>query len=305
MAEQFQVTVRGSISVRGWHWKAEQAKRNLCVITGMDEYALRYERFAEWMTEHDTNVWVLDALGQGLNAVSVERQQEWPDDGFAVNVEAVREMILLAKKNGLRTFQMGHSMGSFLTQALLMRFPDLTDGIILCGSNGGQAGLMKNAFRLASLRTSEKNRNLPDPLMTVLSFGSYVRGIKNRKTELDWLSFDEENVRKYIEDPYCGHPNTKGFWREFLRGMADLWDPEKMKKISPKERILVIAGKEDPVGQNGKGPLWLEKTYKALGVREVKLRLYDHMRHEILNEADRETVFQDILSFMKKGETAA
>ena len=299
MAEQFQVSVRG-LMLAGHCWQAGEAERNLCVITGMDEYSLRYERFAEWLTGRGVNVWVLDAPGQGLNAVSVERQQEWPDDAFAISAEAVREMILLAGRNGLPTFQMGHSMGSFITQSLLERFPALTDGIILCGSNGGQGMLMKLAFRLASARTNEKNRNTPDPLMTALSFGPYIRSVRNRKTDFDWLSRDEENVRRYIADPWCGHPNTRGFWREFLRGMAVLWDEKEMKRISPDENILIIAGTEDPVGQCGKGPEWLAASYRKLGVRNTELILYDGMRHEILNEQERETVFEDILAFMKQ-----
>ena len=41
MAEQFQVPVRG-LTLAGHCWQAREAERNLCVITGMDEYSLRY-----------------------------------------------------------------------------------------------------------------------------------------------------------------------------------------------------------------------------------------------------------------------
>ena len=115
-----------------------------------------------------------------------------------------------------------------------------------------------------------------------------------------YFSYNEENVQKYIADPYCGHFNTGGFWREFLKEMAHLWDGKNMKKVSPEEKIFIIAGEEDPVGQNGKGPKWLEKKYKALGVKDVTLKLYPHARHEIHNEDIRETVYQDILDFILK-----
>ena len=62
----------------------------------------------------------------------------------------------------------------------------------------------------------------------------------------------------------------------------------------------MVAVKEDPVGANGKGPTKRAQLYKKLGVKDVELKLYDHMRHEILNEDDKQTVYNDILNFIKK-----
>ena len=154
------------------------------------------------------------------------------------------------------------------------------------------------AYLLAKAQVSDKNRNLPSPMLQNLGLGAYAKAIKNRKTDLDWLSYDEENVRKYIEDPWCGHENTGGFWLEFLRGMTTIWNSSALNRISNDERILIIGGEDDPVGRNGEGLRWLKNTYEKHGVRQTKLILYPHMRHEILNEAGRETVFRDILDFI-------
>ena len=64
------------------------------------------------------------------------------------------------------------------------------------------------------------------------------------------------------------------------------------------EQIFIIAGEEDPVGQFGKGPTWLCAAYQKLGVRNVTVKLYPHMRHEITNETERGTVFVDIRDFV-------
>ena len=134
--------------------------------------------------------------------------------------------------------------------------------------------------------------------MTALSFGPYIKSVTDRKTDLDWLSYNEENVNRYIADPWCGHPNTRGFWLEFMKGMSTLWDENAMKCISPAEHILIVSGKDDPVGQMGEGLKWLYKKYKLLGIKDVSLKLYDCMRHEILNEKDNEKVYDDILGFI-------
>ena len=40
--------------------------------------------------------------------------------------------------------------------------------------------------------------------------------------------------------------------------------------------------------------------YKEIGMQDVKLRLYENDRHEILNELDREIVFVDICKWLEK-----
>lgn len=299
MAEQFSVTVKTGETVRGWYWKADEAEANLTVITGMNEYAFRYDGFARWMNQKKINVWVLDAFGQGLNASSIEKQEIWPRDGFKKNVEAIHLMIQKAKKNGLPTTHMGHSMGSFMTQSLIERYHSCADGIILCGSNGGQKALMDVAHMMATLMVTKKNRDLPNPFLTRVSLGAYAKAVKDRKTDLDWLSYNEENVQSYAADPYCGHMDTGGFWLEFTRGMREIWDLKVMEHISKTERILILAGEEDPVGRCGAGPKWLKDTYRKLGLGEVTMKLYPHMRHEIHNEDGKEEVLSDIAAFVK------
>ena len=66
--------------------------------------------------------------------------------------------------------------------------------------------------------------------------------------------------------------------------MAQIWKKKNLKLIDKKEVIFITSGEDDPVGQNGKGLRWLEKTYKDMGVNDVTLKLYPHMRHEIHNE---------------------
>ncbi len=298
--EQFEVSLSTGEKLKGCYWPAENAAANLTIQTGMNEHASRYDDLAKWMNERGVNVWCLDAFGQGLNAESVEAQERWPEDGFAKNVEGIHLMTALAKENGLPTTHMGHSMGSFMTQSLIQRYPHFTDKVIICGSNGGQAAMMKMGYAMAKMQVNKKNWNEPNKTLSSLGLGGYTKAVKNRKTDLDWLSYDEENVKTYIADPYCGHENTNGFWLEFLKGMATIWTKKCLKTISPDERILLIAGEEDPVGRNGKGPKWLEKTYKKLGVKDVALILYPHMRHEIHNETEHLKVYEDLLTFIKK-----
>ena len=42
------------------------------------------------------------------------------------------------------------------------------------------------------------------------------------------------------------------------------------------------------------------KKYKECGMQDVKLRLYENDRHEILNELDKEQVYSDLLMWLDR-----
>ena len=293
--EIFEIKLPCGEVLKGNFWKAENAKANLTMITGMQEYAARYDEMAKYMSKKGINVYILDAFGQGLNAEKEEDLEKWPVEAFSKTVDAIHLMNEMAKANNLPTVQAGHSMGSFMTQSRLERYPHDADKTILIGSNGGQAGLMSIAYFLSKIVVNKKNWDKPNKFLTNLGVGSYGKKIKNARTPLDWLSYNEENVDKYIADPYLGHMPTGGFWREFLKGMSKIWKNKSLNNIAKDEVIYITAGKEDPVGQNGKGLYWLVNKYHKLGINNVTLKLYDHMRHEIHNEDNKEMVYDDLI----------
>ena len=62
--------------------------------------------------------------------------------------------------------------------------------------------------------------------------------------------------------------------------------------------ILLVSGDHDPVGNYGKGVEEVFRRLRSAGVKNVSLKLYSGMRHEILNEIGKETVWEDILKFL-------
>ena len=44
----------------------------------------------------------------------------------------------------------------------------------------------------------------PSPFMDKMTFGSFNKPFKPNRTKFDWLSHDNEQVDKYVADPYCG-----------------------------------------------------------------------------------------------------
>ena len=268
-------------------------------MTGMQEHSERYDHLARYLNDFGISVYVLDAVGQGLNAPRPEDQQKWFKGAFDTNVSAAHQKVMeLKEETKLPTFIMGHSMGSFMTQRYLELFPDSADKVVIWSSNGPRRMKMACAYMLASILTNKRNWDKPSKFISNASFGPYARTVKNRKTDVDWLSYDEENVKDYIADPYCGAENTHGFWKEFLRGMNELYKKKNLKKVSKNEKILIVAGEEDPVGEMGKGPRRLKEMYEKLGVSNVTIFMFPHMRHEIHNETEKHLVYKVLSDFL-------
>ena len=300
---------RQSISIKtvnndilfGFAWECEKPEGVVVIATGMEECAYRYDDFAKFLNKNGYNVYCVDHYGQGENAVKEEQLGIVPRSFFS---KCVRNIDDVAKKYAIKNKPLivfGHSMGSFMIQDYIQRYANRPTKAVIMGTNGPNAKLAYAAgYPLARLVCKCKGEDKPAKFLAGLAVGAYSKAVKNRKTPLDWLSYNEENVQKYIADPKCGHGSSNGFYRELLKGNHRLYKKKFLLKINKDLPILLVAGKEDPVGANGKGPAALAKLYKKLGLKNVELKLYDHMRHEILNEDDKLSVYNDILNFIKK-----
>ena len=63
--------------------------------------------------------------------------------------------------------------------------------------------------------------------------------------------------------------------------------------------VLFLSGQDDPVGDMGKGVRRAYRSFRRSGVRDVEIRLYQGLRHEILQETGREKVYADVAHWLE------
>ena len=68
-----------------------------------------------------------------------------------------------------------------------------------------------------------------------------------------------------------------------------------INKIGNK-KLMLIVGDKDPLSSGGKHVKKLFKIYLHNNVN-TKLKIYENDRHELLNETDRDTIYQDVVNF--------
>ena len=188
-------------------------------------------------------------------------------------------------------------MGSFIAQEFIKYYSSSIDAVILSGSS--KAGLLhKSGNLVAKLLFSWAKGGKQNHFLNKLSFGSFNKAFKPNRTAFDWLTRDDEQVDKYIDDPLCGYVCTTGFFKGFFGGLAKL--NKNVNLIDKNLPIYIMSGAKDPVGNFGKDVIGLYNMYVKYDITTVDIKLYENGRHEMLNEINKNEVYLDILSWIKK-----
>lgn len=292
----------GKTQIHAAEWLPEGAPRAILQIShGVSEYILRYEPFAEFLTGHGIAVAGHDHLGHGNSAVpGAPRLYFGPRGSWNWAAEDIRARRQLMREQfpGVPYFLLGHSMGSFLARTDLILHPGEVDGAILMGTGQMAPPLLAAGRAVAAAESLRMGETRASPLVEKLAFGAYNRVFAPNRTAYDWLSRDPENVDRYLADPLCGGSPTIGLFREMLAGMAFIARPENLRKMDLSAPVLFISGARDPVGDCGKGVRRAAESFRKAGAKQVSLRLYPELRHEILNEDCREEIYADLLNWL-------
>lgn len=280
-------------------WEPENPpKAVLQIVHGMAEHIDRYDDFAGFFKQNGILVVGADIASHGKSIAEGGVQGYFGEkDGWGALVEDIRTIFLNIKRvyNDVPYFLFGHSMGSFLARTYASRHGEDMEGFIFCGTAGSNPAL-PIAKIIAKNEIKRNGAAAKSPVLNNLSFGAYNKAFKPNRTEFDWLSVNEENVDRYVADENCGYVFTTGGFRDLFGGLSEIGDKRWAGKVANKP-IFIIAGSEDPVGANGRGPTEVARALTATG-HDVTLRIYPKMRHEIHNENGKEEVWKDILTFI-------
>ncbi len=287
---------------RTWIPQKREIRAVLHIFHGMAEHASRYDRFATFLNTHGIAVYAQDHRGHGDTAVEGELGWFADEDGWLRVAEDAYELSnLIATENpGLQLFLMGHSMGSFLARTVMVLHPDLYSGVIIMGSGAAKGALGKVGMWLAKRHAKKNGFRTPDKAIDKLSFGSFNKRFSPAKTPFDWLSRDEAEVQKYIDDELCGFVCSSQFFVDLLTGVEFANNRANAERLPKDLPLLVISGDMDPVGDYGKGVRKVYALYRDAGIADVTLKLIPGGRHELLNETNRDEIQQELYLWINR-----
>lgn len=116
--------------------------------------------------------------------------------------------------------------------------------------------------------------------------------------EFFWLSSDEEEVRKYVDDEGCGFMLAASAYREMIYVIEQLKGKDGIVRL-PDIPIYILAGAEDQRGNCGNSVMRIANMLSAKGHNEVSYKLYKDCYHDILHDACKKQVIKDILGWIE------
>ena len=295
----------GSGRIHGICWEPEETPWAVIQVAhGMIEHIGRYEEFAQAMNRAGIAVIGHDHPGHGRTAKPGELGEFAEKNGVRRVNGAMAQVARFAKHKfqGIPHILLGHSMGSFYARQYLCEYGHELDGAIIMGTGWQPEMTIRGGLLLAGAIAKIKGADATSKLVTNMAFGAYNKAFGDKpRTPNDWLSADTDNVDRYMADPLCGADATVGLFRQMLRGLRFNQTPRNIDKMDKDAPILLIAGQSDPVGDMGAGVRRTHDAFKRAGIKDVTLKLYPGLRHEILNEAAmRDTVYGDIGAWLDR-----
>lgn len=290
--------------IRALKWIPEgEIKAVLQLVHGMAEHVERYDEFARWMAEKGFLVVAEDHLGHGK---SVKNPDEYgffcEKDALTIVLRDIHRLKKITQEGnpGKKYFMLGHSMGSLLLRNYIFKYGKGIDGAILTGTASQPSYMTRSGLAILKTMQSVKGSHCRSMAASKLVNGDYNGRIQNPRTPFDWLSHNEENIDKYIEDEMCGYLFTLNGFITMVTAV-DRMNDKKLLAAMPKELpVIFMSGAEDPVGNYGEGVKRSYGQFINAGMINTKMKLYPELRHEILNEPCREDIFEDIYSFLTK-----
>lgn len=271
------------------------------IIHGIAEYIGRYDEFMSFLADNGIIAVGTDHLGHGKSIESEEQTGFFAYDNgwdYVVRDEEVLRLAMHENYPELPIIVFGHSMGSFMTRTLLIRYPDAFNAAIISGTGNQGAALVNGGLFMGNLVTGLWGAHHYSKFLNNLAFGSYNKIYENPKTEYDWLSRDEANVQKYIDDPLCGFIPSCSLFRDMMTGVKFITNKKNLTAMNKDMPVYFMSGDMDPVGECGKGVQKAYNNFLEAGMKDVSIKLYPGGRHEMLNEINKDEVYADILAWL-------
>ncbi len=269
---------------------------------GMAEHKERYYPFMEFLAENGYASVINDHRGHGKSVREKEDKGYFYDDTAEYVVADLHQITAAIRKmfpqKPLCLF--GHSMGSLIVRKYIKKYDFEIEKLVVCGSPSKNP-MVGAALLIVGVQKVFKGERHRSRLIQKLAFGSYNKNIKNPVSSTAWLSANEDNVKAYDKDEDCGYIFTLNGFKNLFTLLKEVYKPGGWVMKNKDLPIFFVAGEDDPVTVSPKEWQASMSFLRNLGYNNVSGKMYTGLRHEILNEKQARTVYEDILTFIENG----
>lgn len=243
----------------------KEERKRLFIVHGICEHSHRYESFAKELNKKGVSVITYDLRGHGRSS-----GKKGYINSFKTHLIDLDTIIKKYYNADVENILLGHSMGGLIGNMYMVSNP------------------LVSRFISSGAPTDFLNKVKPFKILPYKPIG--FLNVKNKFGEGE-LSNDLS-----VEEAYNNDPLVLKTYKIRLAGEMFVSGVKYLKKNINKFETptLFLHGKNDPIVPC----LMSENIYKNLNNPKNKLIIYENMKHEILNEIDKQQVINDIVEWI-------
>jgi alpha-beta hydrolase superfamily lysophospholipase len=281
------------------HWPVESPIAVILIVHGGSEHGGRYEALANALNQHGYCVYAEDHRGHGRTG---EINGKLGDMGPANAFERVCEDVLaLAERAATENpdvpmIILGHSLGSLITQRLLLQHSARFAAAILSGSPDIFA--VASAADLVHAEVQRLGRGEVSEVLEEGIVAGFNAAFPNENEAHVWLSRDARQRQLYEDDPLCGSPLCASAWQDLIAAMMVTIEAPVVAAVRKDLPLYILSGEKDPVHGDWRAIHRLEDNYRQAGLEDITIKKYMGGRHEMFNEINRREVTEELLEWL-------
>lgn len=263
------------------------------IVHGMNEYKERYFPFMDYLAEQGFITVIHDCRGHGKSICTEDDLGFMFKNGSVGFVSDIVQLNGMIRKNysSLPLFMIGCGIGSVGARCFIKEHDHEINGLALIGTPimTRFSPILRsiNAVSLKNPGSRFRSDKIYDTIDSTL--GKYFEQPDN-----SWRCSDPGVVAAFNEDPLCNFRLTLNGCEEMLSLMRQANSGGGWEVRNPSLPMRLISGRDDPCMISEKHFFKLVKRLEKKGYESISHRLFDGMRHEVLNEKNCINVYRDI-----------
>lgn len=262
---------------------------------GMRGCKERFLPFMKFMASKGVACVANDLRGHGRSVRKDEDRGYMYEGGYHALVEDMKLVTDWIHQTfpGLPVYLLGHSMGSLAVRTYMKTHDDAVSGIILCGSPS-DSPMLPAAYHLSRLLSSFKDGKIRTGMIQNVASWFYNRRFASEGRNA-WTCSDAEVRKAYASNPSCTFDFTANAMYALMSMMRETYSHEGWTMSNPELPVYFISGSDDPCMRSEASFHAAAQLLADVGYSDVTSAIYSGMRHEILNEFNKEMVWNDVL----------
>ncbi len=270
-------------------------------VHGMCEHKERYKDVMTFLANQGYYCVIHDNRGHGKSIESEDDLGYFYDGGYLALIEDVHQLVSLMKDKvspELPYCLIGHSMGSMIVRCFLKKYDDEIDRLIVLGSPSKIPGMRPVLAFAKGLEMVEGGREHSKLIDYIIQNYMYESWFKEEGLH-SWVCSDPEVVEEYNDDPFCNYTFTIQGYVNLIQLTKMTYDKDGWEVKNPSLPIFFGSGSDDPCTLSPRDYGKAVHFLKERGYTNVTATLFHGMRHELLNEKNKDKVYKAILSHIE------